>query len=272
MRRIYFICVNFNNAEITIKYIQSILSLKNEKWFNIFIIIVDNKSSNAEIGKLAEYLLDYPEIHLIRNERNLGYFGGLNSGIENIDISATEFIVIGNNDIEFKSDFIHELYIMREISKDIYVLAPNIVNLDGEHQNPVSIKRLSFYRRLWLDVYHLNYYIGIPLYFLIERFRKKSTQSSKQQLVDKIPITLGYGACYILSKSFFMQFSKLDDSVFLYGEEALLSNQVKSVGGIIMFCPNLIVRHSEHRSISKVEPKALYKVKKKAYKQYKDFL
>lgn len=272
MQKIYFICVNYNNTEITINYIKSIHFLINLDYFRISIIIVDNNSKKSEFIRLTDYISDYTEINLIRNEINVGYFGGLNLGIKNIDITDTQFVIIGNNDIEFDKCFLQELYLMNGIKRETYVLAPNIINLDGDHQNPVSVNRLSYIRRLWLDIYHLNYYIGIPLYFLIEKFRKKTNQSSKNQIENKLPISIAYGACYILTEFFFLSFKKLDDSVFLYGEEALLSNQVRSVGGIILYCPNLIVHHSEHKSISKVEPKYLYKSKKDAYKKYKAYL
>lgn len=272
MRKIYFICVNYDNTEFTIKYIQSVYSLINKNYFTISVVIVDNNSKLSEYNKLTDFLSVYPEIKLVRNEINVGYFRGLNSGINNINLAETSFLIIGNNDIEFDKDFLHELYFMEGIKKKIYVLAPNIINLDGDHQNPVSVNRLSYFRRLWLDIYHLNYYIGIPLYFLIEKFRKKTNQSSKNQLENRIPITIAYGSCYILTQFFFLAFTKLDDRVFLYGEEALLSNQVRSAGGIILYCPNLIVHHAEHRSINKIEPKTLYKAKKEAYKQYKEYL
>lgn len=272
MKKVYFICVHYNNAEVTFKYINSINSLINEQWFHVSIVIVDNNSDLLEVSKLTDFLLKYPNTKLIKNETNLGYFGGLNSGIETIEFSETAFLVVGNNDMMFNSDFLHELYNMTALENHTYVLAPDIVNLDGDHQNPVSVNRLSFLRRLWLDIYHSSYYIGIPLYSIIEKIRKKTNNSSKLQFDRKIPITIGYGACYILSEYFIKQFGKLDDSVFLYGEEALLANQVKSAGGEILYCPNLVVHHLEHRSINKVEPKTLYMVKKQAYKKYRDLL
>jgi GT2 family glycosyltransferase len=246
--------------------------LVNEGYFKVFIIIVDNNSIQSDFNNLREYLSNFSEIQLIRNEKNVGYFGGLNSGIERVNLIDTAFVVIGNNDIEFDNYFLRELHFFEGLKSDIYVLAPDIINLEGDHQNPVSVKRLSFIRRIWLNVYHFNYYIGIPIYYVIEKFREKTKRSSKGQIHTQIPITIAYGACYVLTNSFFLSFSKLDDRLFLYGEEALLSFQVRSAGGLILYSPNLIAHHAEHKSIIKVEPKTLYKVKKEAYKQYKEFL
>ena len=85
-------------------------------------------------------------------------------------------------------------------------------------------------------------------------------------------IHIGYGACYVLTRNFFNYYSKLDDSIFLYGEEVLFGNQIRSVNGIMVYLPNLKVKHFEHATSRNIESKVNYKITLDAYYKYKCYL
>ena len=79
---------------------------------------------------------------------------------------------------------------------------------------------------------------------------------------------MGYGACYILTNNFFKKFDELDAPVFLMGEEGILTNQILSVSGNILYIPDLIVNHLDHSSIKKLTSRNLYRFSKISYKYY----
>jgi GT2 family glycosyltransferase len=81
-------------------------------------------------------------------------------------------------------------------------------------------------------------------------------------------ILLGYGACYILTRNFFNNFNCLDAPNFLMGEEGVLANQVLSVNGITIYCPDLVVEHLDHTSISKLPTRRLFELNRQAYKHF----
>jgi GT2 family glycosyltransferase len=85
-------------------------------------------------------------------------------------------------------------------------------------------------------------------------------------------IKRGIGACYVLTPRFFDHHKKLDDRVFLWGEEALLSNQVESVGGCTLYDPEIKITHCESASVRFIEKRARYEIVKASYKIYKKFL
>lgn len=274
MIKINFVCVNYNNCELTINYINSILSLNNLMSYKILIFVIDNYSRTDDFIVIEKFCRDFDNIILIRNELNRGYFGGINTAFENGDTAEDSFWIVGNNDISFSATFLDDLNKLRkEFNFDnVLVIAPNILNLDNENQNPVSINRLSLIRRFFLKIYFLNYYIGIPSYILVQSIKKVLNKSSRNYPEIQQFVYLAYGACYILLPRFFTYYNKLDDSTFLYGEEALISNQVHQVGGKILYCPRLKISHSEHGSSDKIESRTRYNITKKAYKQYKSYL
>jgi GT2 family glycosyltransferase len=212
-----------------------------------------------------ESLLELPE--------NSGYFKGLNAGIE-ASGQGYDFLVIGNNDLEFDQSFITEL---KKCSFDanVQVIAPDVVTLDGRHQNPLALVKASKWEKARCDLYFFNYYLTqvlrIPssIYkWLKLRLGVRPTRVPTQSM----PIRRGIGACYAMTPTFFARNRRLDDRVFLWGEEALLSNQVYSSGGVIMYCPALKVTHFESASVRFVESRARFEIVKASYKIYREYL
>jgi GT2 family glycosyltransferase len=269
----FFICVNFNNSHFTVKYVNSIQALEGVDDFPIQIVVVDNNSAESDFLLLKEFTKNIENVSLIRNPENTGYFNGLNLGLELLNVNDILFAVIGNNDLEFDKSFLKQLIDFDKRRKEnVLVIAPNIINFDGDNQNPVSINRLSSSRRLFLNIYFLNYYVGVSTYGIIQFTKKLLKRSSKKHANKEMEITLGYGACYVLTHDFFRFYSKLDDSTFLYGEEALISNQIHSVNGVMTYLPDLKVNHFEHASARNNESKANYKITQDAYKKYRRYL
>ena len=148
MRNIYFITVNFNNSDATIDFVQSIEGLM-PTGDNIHIAIVDNNSNEEDLHKLEKGLRYIKKITIIYNKSNLGYFKGINVGIRNISRRSEDLVIIGNNDLLFKEDFLVELA-KSNYEEDVHVLAPNVITLDGYHQNPQLVARQSKFKKFIL--------------------------------------------------------------------------------------------------------------------------
>ena len=83
------IIVNFNGMKLLKNCVQSLIT---QTYKNLEIIIVDNASSDNSV----EYLrTSYPESVIIENSSNLGFAGGVNTGIRN---ARGSFIMTLNND------------------------------------------------------------------------------------------------------------------------------------------------------------------------------
>jgi GT2 family glycosyltransferase len=273
MREIHFIAVNFNAADFTRKYIESIARL-NPCSFRVDVTIVDNASSHDDFVKLESACRGRDNVHLVRNSGNLGYFKALNVGIgcatRRRGGTETPLFVVGNNDLVFREDFLSELEKIR-YDDDTLILAPNVVTSDGYHQNPHCRTRLSFARKLGLRLYFLNYYFGTAIYWLRKKAKKIGARDGREYLAEQF-IYMGIGACYVMTEHFFGKNDRLDDRVFLYGEEALLANQVHSCGGKILYSPNIVVFHAESRTVSNYPGKKIYEISRNSYKVYAQYL
>ncbi|MBO0614360.1 glycosyltransferase [Thiothrix fructosivorans] len=269
----HFITVNYNNCNFTKEYIYSINSIPLDEGDHVNVIIVDNKSNNEDYRNLEIFCRTFDSVELIRNDTNLGYFKGLNIGITIAKKDSNTLIIAGNNDLTFDKDFLKNLKKIA-YNKNTLVIAPNIITLEGRQQNPHVINEVPRIEKIKCEIYYSNYYIGQSLRFINRLFRNPLNKNEKILTNDfgQMPIKRGIGACYILTPHFFDFFEKLDDRVFLWGEEALLSNQVESVSGITLYDPTIKITHHESASVVNIESKKRYDINKASYKIYKKYL
>lgn len=271
MKKVYFIAVNFNNAGHTIAYVESILSL--EDLGNCVIIIIDNASGEADFTLLENYIrsLSNPNILLVQSPSNVGYFRGLNLGLKLIDDPSENLVIVGNNDLTFQSDFLIALRRLR-FDSETYAVAPDVVSLDGRHQNPHCINRVSRFRIFCYDLYFSNYYFGKLIFWMMQVLKKVVLPTPKETWRTEQYIYMGIGAIYVLTGRFFDTYDALDNRVFLWGEEALLAGQISQVNGKILYAPSLVVHHYENASVSKIPSLKTYEITKASYKIYRQYL
>jgi GT2 family glycosyltransferase len=80
---------------------------------------------------------------------------------------------------------------------------------------------------------------------------------------------MGFGACYILLPNFFIKNIKLDDFLFLMGEEAMLANQVISSGGRTYYDVELKVFHLDNATFKSLPLLTTYRFNQESYKKSK---
>ncbi len=266
----YFIATNYNNPYHTVNYINSINKLDLPENSLISIIIVDNQSVEP-LDSIEEAIEKSRKSGikstLIRNSTNSGYFKGLNIGIDSI-IEADDFIaIIGNNDLIFDKDFLLNLYKV-ELKEQDYCIAPNVYLPNGRKQNPHVLNKPSKIGIKLLELYYKNYYFG-RLMVIVNGWLKKA----KKPLDIKKPIYIhgGIGAIYVLTPNFFKVNKNLIAPVFLYGEEVILSHQIHTTGGKILYHPEVKVLHNEHSSVSALGDKNLHKIGRVSFDIFKEY-
>jgi len=270
--KIGFVFTNYNNARFTREVIHS-LSL-NEEWNNCYVVVVDNSSDENDIKLLEEIKRDYPSIHLIKNCENIGYFIGLNVGIKYLrnKEEKIDHIIVGNNDLYFPNNFIGSIY--GNLSKFEYyaVISPNIITLDGFHQNPHVVKKISKLREMIFDLYFSNYYLAVMIKKVATLTNRFTDRKDEEQFEIAQTIYQGFGACYILGPLFFSYFESLWAPTFLMGEEFFLSRQLASKNLRIFYEPSIIVHHHCHATMEKIPSKKFWEISRKSHKVYRKYV
>lgn len=269
--KIGYVCTNYNNSDFTVAAVDSLL---RNVGHDIEVFVVDNASAEAERSKLRPLTHAYASVHLIESPENTGYFRGLNLGLMALRASRPdiEWVVAGNNDLEFPSDFCTSLERLATDLQGHSVVSPDVVTLDGEHQNPHVIAGISKVREIFYDLYYANYHLGRMIYKLAKMFPRVSERSDERQWQVAQPIYQGHGSCYILGPRFFRQFQVLWAPTFMMSEEFFLSKQLENVGEQVWYEPRIRVVHHWHGSLEKLPSRTRWDMAREAHREYRKYV
>jgi GT2 family glycosyltransferase len=267
-----FVFTNYNNSRYTKDVIYSLS--KSNFFSDIYIVIVDNKSEDKDIENLIKISQDYPSVKIIFNQNNLGYFKGLNIGIKYLRdyYSDINYITVGNNDLFFPSDYIESLKNKISLFNKFPIVSPDLITLDGVHQNPHVINKISKVRELIYDIYYFNFYLSLMIGYIAKITKKFTDRRDEEEFDIAQSIHQGYGACYILGPVFFKHFDLLWAPTFLMGEEFFLSIQLQKVGHKVYYEPSIKVNHHDHATMGKLPSRKLWEISRDSHKIKKEFL
>jgi len=266
--RIGYVCTNYNNSSYTEDAVRSFLEGDAGERC---VVVVDN-ASNAENVRLLEQLPErYPNVELVLNADNKGYFRGLNDGIRHVRARhpSLDHMVVGNNDLVFPPDFADAVARKAALFDRYPVVSPDIVTLDGEHQNPHVISRISPVREFIYDLYYLNYQLAVAIRTLARLFRRFTDRPDEASHAVAQEIWQGHGSCYLLGPVFFRHFEELWAPSFLMHEEFFLSKQLGDKGMRVWYEPSITVRHHWHAAMAKMPGKRVWEAARDAHRVYR---
>lgn len=248
-----FVVLNYNNYQDTIACVDSILRIAHRGDYHI--VIVDNASSNNSFDVLKQAYGTHPKIELAITNKNMGYSGGNNVGLRMLLDRGIRRFIIATNDTEVVS-----LNLLDEFDKidmgAIGIIGPDILTLDGAHQNPPLYKPTF--------IYLLNLYFYVPMAWVRANLYKRVPsmahlrRSSKAKNLEKLATTRAamngcqvymlHGCFMYLTKTYIEKVGLFDENLFMYGEEDLLAwnctrHQLKE-----WYLPSVKVLHKDARA------------------------
>lgn len=266
-----YVCTNYNNSALTIAAVRSLLRGSAHEHR---IVVVDNASRLEELAELRPLAAEPGQVLVIENPVNAGYFRGLNIGLRELRTRWPEYdwIVVGNNDLDFPPDFTDTLAANVSRLVEHSVISPDIVTLDGQHQNPHVISTISGFREIVYDLYYSNYVVGRLIHGLARLLTRWSDRPDEQAWQTARSIYQGHGSCYVLGPRFFAQFAELWAPTFMMHEEYFLSKQLLDVGEQVYYEPRLRVTHLWHGSLAKLPGRARWNMARAAHREYRKYV
>lgn len=221
MQKFKFVAVilNYKTWMDTVECVQSLLVQSSA---NHEIVIVENGSENESYDNLTEKFDEYPNVHIIRSDNNLGFAKGNNLGIRYARKKLhADFVYVANSDtIVTTTDLYRQITTVYE--KGIGVISPTVMKADGSYHLP-AINCNSIYKEA------ANALIGILYSYLFNsvkmrrRARKQSeikTENIASENVDKNwKSYIVHGCAYFLTPDFFQFYDCIYPKTFLYWEE-----------------------------------------------------
>lgn len=222
------ITINYNGLEDTCALIESIPF--NE---NMEVIIVDNASKNQEAETIA---LRYPKVKVVRSDRNLGFAGGNNLGMQ---AAQGKYLFLINNDTVFKDFNIKALIDRMESSSEIGVVCPKI--RFAWRNNPIQFTGYTPLSQITVR----NHAIGF-------------SENDHGQYNTAHTTPYAHGAAMLIRREAINKVGLMPENYFLYYEELDWSIMFTRAGYQIWYEPACTVYHKESQATGPNSPLRTY--------------
>ena len=197
------------------------------------VIVVDNASQNQEVEIISK---KFPQIRVIKSDKNLGFAGGNNMGIK---ATQGKYILLINNDTFFKEFNIQSLIDRLESSTDIAIVCPKIRFAWGS--NPIQFAGYTSLSSITVR----NQAIG----FGEEDHGQYDTAHSTPY---------AHGAAMLIKREAIDKVGLMPECFFLYYEELDWSMMFTRAGFEIWYDPACTVYHKESQTTGQNSPIRTY--------------
>lgn len=246
-----FLIVNCNDYKSTMHLIENIIGYKCLD----DIIIVDNGSEVREKEKLAN--IKEKKVHVIYNEHNYGYSCAINIGTKylikkykkcNIFVSNSDVVIMSENDLIKMIDVLK--------GKNVGLVGPQVLELGSIHR---GMKNVSPMMDFWLTVPFIRNLISDDIYLYKDEYY--------QEDISKVDVI---SSCFFLISSQVLErINYMDESVFLYYEDFILSKKIINWGLDIVVLNDVKIKHLYSVSVDAIMKNVdKYKMLKKSQIYY----
>lgn len=202
------------------------------------IVVADNASNDDSVSFVQT---NYPEIRIIRLDKNYGFAEGYNRALKQID---AQYFVIINSDIEVTPGW----------------LEPLISSLDSDKQVTACMpKLLSYYQR---DTFEYAGAAGGYIDYLGYPFCKGRIfdylEKDQGQFTGTYEVFWATGACIAVKADIFRQIGGFDPYFFAHMEEIDLCWRMKNLGYKILCNTDSTIYHVGGGTLPKSNPRKTY--------------
>lgn len=240
------IIVNFKSEKRTIKFVlEELIKCTLPQ----VVVIVNNgatKESSQQLANALQAEIVYSDLNIsetntkhfiIHNEINSGFAIGNNLGFDlAVKYFDIDYVLFTNNDIVFIDENVIELLIKKyKTLHHIGMIGPKIVGSTGDLQTP---------------------YIFTPFWeeMVMLRIRRMFRLKKSIYILDREQAKEGFyyrlmGSFFLMDVHSFSDCGKMDSNTFLYGEEVILSERLKTINRKCFYYPNVSVLHEHGQTI-----------------------
>ena len=212
------------------------------------IVVADNGSSDASLSWLD---IHYPEVKTIALEKNMGYAGGYNRAIAQLNALESEqngdpyqLYVLLNNDIKVVQNWLTPIVSAFQKNPDLVAAQPKIKDL-GDLQRFEYAGAAGGY----IDAFGYPFCRGRILNVL---------EQDHGQYDDQKDIFWASGACLALRSEAFQRVDGFDEDLFAHQEEIDLCWRLKAQGGQVRCITDSSVYHKGGGTLKSAHPKKTF--------------
>ncbi len=230
---LYTIVVNWNLKEDTINCVESLFAAGTLAGQ---VVVVDNGSSDGSVETIRKRFSS--SVHLIANEKNLGFGGGSNLGITFALECGANRVLILNNDTYVAPTFLRELEQAVHADDHYAIFGPVILF----HDSP---------ERIW-------YFGDRLLPGLLATNSLYRRQNDREDFPPIVSVDFISGCCMLIKRDVFEAIGLFDASYFMYGEDVDFCWRARRAGFRLAVATRAKMWHKVSLSAKRDQPTSRY--------------
>ncbi|SMG29462.1 hypothetical protein SAMN05661096_01843 [Marivirga sericea] len=213
------VILNFNGRNFLEKFLPNVIQNSNPTQ----VIVADNASTDESVDYLKTH---FPQIQLIEIPENLGYAGGYNFALKQIQF---DYYVLLNSDVETTPNWIAPVIKLMQQNENIVACQPKIKSYHDKEFFEYAGAAGGF-------IDHLGYPFCRGRIF-------SHLEKDLGQYNDNRSVFWATGACLFVRADGFHKLGGLDDRFFAHMEEIDFCWRAKNSGKEVFYCGESTVYH-----------------------------
>jgi len=235
MKTLAVVVLNWNGLEDTRALLPTLERCRLPADWAVHVMVVDNGSSDGSAAALAR---EFPAVELLALSENRRFAGGCNAGLRHALARGADAVMLLNNDTEADPGLIEKLLLALEQDPGAGAAAPLIC-----FRQPLD--------RIW--------YAGgrcVPALGLAAHRGLRSRDRGQYREVERT----GYltGCCLLATRAAWERVGPLDESYFIYAEDADWCLRARAAGLGLLFVPTARLWHRVSASSGTASPWKIY--------------
>ncbi|MGE5596818.1 MAG: glycosyltransferase family 2 protein [Hyphomicrobiales bacterium] len=192
-------------------------ALKRVTYPRLELWVVDNGSRDGSPELVTATL---PSAHVLRNERNLGFTGACNRGLEEILACGFDYVLFLNDDTEVTPGFVEPLVALAD---DRTMVAPRTFLAGTDDLMDDAAGSFDWLRGTW---------------------RRRTLGRSESPAERRVhPVEVANLSCLLVPVPLLRRTRLLDDAFFVYYDDTDFCRRAREAGGRILLNPASVVYH-----------------------------
>ena len=218
--KVAVVILNWNGVDMMRRFMPSVFENSKDE---AVVYVADNCSTDNSIEMLEK---EYPEVRIIRLEKNWGFAEGYNKALAQID---AEYYVLLNSDVEVTPGWLTPIIKFMDEHEDVAVCQPKLLSYFHKNQFEYAGAAGGF-----IDKFGYPFCRG-RLFDVVEE--------DKGQYDSRMELFWATGACLFIRSADYNNVGGLDGRFFAHCEEIDMCWRLRLLGRKIYCIPESVVYH-----------------------------